>query len=154
MELPHRRRPSAGGRRQKDAIGNGLAEGDLRATRNDDVEKVSSLQRADSLTFLHRIRTPSSILALAVDDQCVFAGLQGGKIQVCVYWDCMKLGANRFQLLGLVSGILRARSFRRSARRECLVPLPPSRAQHPAIIRWRQSRQCLKPAFALLANKD
>lgn len=82
MELPHRRRPSGGGSRGADAVNTRAAEDSIDSGRGDGIYEAPPSPQADSLKLLHRIRTPSSVLALAVDEQCVFAGLQGGRIQV------------------------------------------------------------------------
>ena len=85
MELPHRQPSSAGRSREIDGDRDGAPEANIGLADGTGVKEGSSPgAQADSLKFLHRIRTASSILALAVDDQCVFAGLQGGKIQVCL----------------------------------------------------------------------
>jgi hypothetical protein len=102
MELPHRRRSSAGGLRVTDGAQIGAPEAGPSSVSGDGF-KASSSSQSDSLRFLHRIRTPSSILALAVDDHCVFAGLQGGKIQVCLNQKRQALATLiNSKLLGLV----------------------------------------------------
>lgn len=36
----------------------------------------------------HRVKASRSVLALVIDDECVFAGLQGGDIVVCAVSSC------------------------------------------------------------------
>ena len=86
MPLPHRRRSSTAQKgvvreaeRKKD---DGCSPLESDVVIEKDAQDGALESPAEGMKFLHRVRAQSSILALAVDEQCVFAGLQGGKIQV------------------------------------------------------------------------
>lgn len=81
--------------------------GSFSSNDNHPTKFSSKLSMQNDCAVGHRVQASRSVLAVALDEECVFAGLQGGDILVC---DCTQiLTESRFtnhQLIGLVFGHL------------------------------------------------
>lgn len=71
----------------------------------------------------HRVQASRSVLALVIDDECVFAGLQGGDI--VVRGDLCLFGLHDSSRVGLVPGNIRTGAVR---------PCPPGKCARPVSV--------------------
>lgn len=85
----------------------------------------------------HRVLASRSVLALVIDEECVFAGLQGGDIVVCRNISVEPCSELRLMYTGVVSRDVRAGSVSPCAQGECAEPLPVRRWK-PRLLEWRR----------------
>jgi di- and tripeptidase len=83
---------------------------DARSPVTQTIDDASSAQPSSDCGIGHRVLASRSVLALVVDEHCVFAGLQGGDIVVsyyvlmtiCVFINCISGICNLTVLTGVV----------------------------------------------------
>lgn len=90
----------------------------------------------------HRVLASRSVLALVIDEECVFAGLQGGDIVVCPNPRTDSGNELRLTCTGMVSRDLRSGLVSPCTQGECAGPLSVRRWKS-ALLQWRRlSDQC------------
>lgn len=90
----------------------------------------------------HRVLASRSVLALVIDEECVFAGLQGGDIVVCQN-PPVNAGSDLWLICtGVVSRDVRTGLVSPCAQGECAEPLSVRRWKPPLLEWGRLSDQC------------